>query len=165
MYFSMDSVEMQANNINMSVGKCKATLKQNKKMEFLFIFFRNYQISPTFDMFWLLVLTCNCFRKTQSIQPNQVTVYFLRNIVFVLSHEIKCRVVLLFYVFYGEGCQRTKLMTTSCCSVSILLKEKLGKVTMGFGDSFLNSAGLDLYCIRRLTLFESFNFLAHQKYV
>lgn len=38
MYFSMDSVEMQANNINMSVGKCKATLKQNKKMEFLFIF-------------------------------------------------------------------------------------------------------------------------------
>lgn len=34
----MDSVEMQANNINMSVGKCKATLKQNKKMEFLFIF-------------------------------------------------------------------------------------------------------------------------------
>lgn len=25
MYFSIDSVEMKANNVNMSVGKCKAT--------------------------------------------------------------------------------------------------------------------------------------------
>lgn len=36
MYFSIDSVEMKANNVNMSVGKCKATLKQNKKMYFFF---------------------------------------------------------------------------------------------------------------------------------
>lgn len=56
-------------------------------------------------------------------------------------------------------------MTTSCSSVSNLLEEKLGKVTMGFGDSLLNAAGLDPYYIRRLTLFESFNFLAHQKYM
>lgn len=54
-------------------------------------------------------------------------------------------------------------MTTSCCSVSNLLEEKLGKVTMGFGDSLLNSAGQDLYCIRRLTLFESFNFFSSPK--
>lgn len=36
-------------------------------------------------------------------------------------------------------------------------------ITMGFGDSLLNSAGLDLYCISRLTLFESFNFFSSPK--
>lgn len=35
--------------------------------------------------------------------------------------------------------------------------------SMGFWDSLLNSTGLDLYCIRRLTLFESFNFFSSQK--